>query len=136
MELQWNQYLISNAVCNQLYPSLTITESPPGVCISIPERGTIPLFIVDDLCHTYPLAFSKVLYLLQQYVWIYHLFAYKQVWVMILILSLMSIDMVLSCLSNVRLSGICLKPHAFIISSYCKDNPIPGIHVMHCSNPV
>jgi hypothetical protein len=33
--------------------------------VSMPEHGTIPFFMSDDLCHTPPFAFKRVLYLLQ-----------------------------------------------------------------------
>ena len=83
------------------------------------------------ICAKHVLWLSVKYYLLQQCME-YIIFSYTNMQVMIVILFLMSMDMVLSRLSNVRLSGIWVRPHLFIIFSYCKDNPILGIHVMHC----
>ena len=57
----------------------------------MPERGTTP-FIIDDLCQTCPLAFSKVLSIATMYGSI--IFSHTNRQVMTVILSLMSIDMV------------------------------------------
>ena len=95
------------------YPTFIMAELNPHLAsVSIPERGTIPL-IIDDLCHRCPLAFSKVLSIATMYGSI--IFSHTNRWVMTAILSLMSMDMVLSRLSNVRLSGIWVRPHLFNI---------------------
>src|SRR6476469_5269366 len=97
------------------YPTFIMAELNPHLAsVSIPERGTIPLSI-DDLCHRCPLAFSKVLSIATMYGSTNLSFTNR--FPILDILSLMSVDMVLSRLSNVLLSGICVRPHAFIIFS-------------------
>src|SRR5215211_1686069 len=94
---------VLDVICS-LYPNIQplVWLNPHLASVSIPERGTIPLFI-DDLCQICPLALSKVLSIATMYGSI--IFLHTNSLVMTAILSLISVDIALRRLSNVLLSG-------------------------------
>ncbi len=76
----------------------------------MPERGTTPFFM-DDLCHTGPFDFSKVLSVAVIERSTNPSIATKR-YPIVDILSFISVDMVFNRLSNVRLLGIFIRPQA------------------------
>src|SRR5215211_8609990 len=104
---------VLDVICS-LYPNIQplVWLNPHLASVSIPEYGTIPLFI-DDLCQICPLAFSKVLFIATMYGSI--ILSDKNRLVMAAILALISVDIALRRLSNVRLLGIWVRPQLFII---------------------
>ncbi len=84
-----------------LYPHLA--------SVSMPGQGTIP-FSMDDLCHTLPFAFSRVLSTAVIEWSVIHSVTNR--YPIVDILPFISVDMVFSLLSNVRLHGMDTKPQA------------------------
>src|SRR6476660_3701822 len=86
-----------------LYPHLA--------SVSMPERGTTPFFM-DDLCHTQPFAFSRVLSIAVIECSITKRSVANR-YPIVDILSFISVDMVFfNRLSKVRLLGIVTRPQA------------------------
>ncbi len=76
----------------------------------MPEHGTIPFFINDDVCHTGPFALKEYCLLVIERSTNPSI-ATKRCPI-VDILSFISVDMVFNCLSNVRLLGIFIRPQA------------------------
>src|SRR3982751_412688 len=76
----------------------------------MPEHGTIPFFM-DDLCHTLPFAFIRVLSTAVIECSTTKRSATNR-FPIVDILSFISVDMVFNRLSNVRLLGIVTRPQA------------------------
>ena len=107
---------VLHIICS-LYPNIhpLVWLKPHLASVSIPERGTIP-FLIDDLCHTLSsLALIRVLSTARMY----GLTKSSEInrCPIVAILSLISVEIVFSRLSKVRLSGKYDwdSPQAFII---------------------
>ena len=84
--------------------------SPRLASVSIPLHGTT-LFIMDGLSHTGPFAFSRLLSIAAVIEWPTNPFTTNR-YPIVDILCLMSVEIVFSLLSNVRLLGIFIRPQA------------------------
>src|SRR6476469_7421844 len=94
-----------------LYPKIHpfVWLYPHLASVSMPERGTSPFFM-DDVCHTAPFAFKRVLSIA-----VIERSTNPSVtnrYPIVDILSFISVEMVFSLLSNVRLLGIVIRPQA------------------------
>src|SRR3954447_10347935 len=111
-----------------------MTVSPSCIYVSMPAgHGTTP-FSIDDLCHTEPFAFRRVLSIavIERSTNPSTTNRYP----IIDILSLISIEMTFNRLSNVRLHGMDTRPHANASLRLYTDNPYQEKCVKHCWNPV
>ncbi len=97
--------------CN-LYPKihLFVWLYPHLASVSMPEQGTIPFFM-DDLCHTGPFAFKRVLST-AAVIEGSTMPSTTNRYPIVDILCLISVEIVFNLLSNVRLLGIFIKPQA------------------------
>ena len=76
----------------------------------MPEQGTIPFSIMDDLCHTLPFALKGTVY------WVIERSTNPSIatnrYPIVDILCLISVEMVFNSLSNIRLLGMDTNPQA------------------------
>ncbi len=103
--------IVVDVICIYIQKSILWYDSiPHRASVSIPERGTTPLSFIDDVCHTLPFAFKRVLSIavIERSTMPSKTNRYP----IVDILSLISVEMVFNLLPNVRLDGMDTRPQA------------------------
>ena len=101
----------------------------------MPARGTIPSFSIDDLCHTRPFAFKRVLYTATIERSTNHSISTNRYPIVEDILSFISVvEMVFNRLSNVRLLLGIVKDHRPVQVYGYTDNPYQEKYAIHYWN--